>query len=214
MFELDDIRYQDIVDIPGLLIGEGITALLGGSGSGKTTVLKMLNKMLSPTRGQIRFKGQDLRNIPSVEHRRNVMMLSQNPVMFPGTIRDNLVIVYRFHERPVPADNELMAIMSEIQLDKELDMPAANLSGGEKQRLALARLLLQAPPVYLLDEPSSALDDETEDRIVGMVSARSRASGSSIIIVTHSRVIAEKYADTIIEISAGKITDRRMRAHE
>lgn len=211
---MDDIKFQDIVDIPKLLIGEGITALLGGSGSGKTTVLKMLNKMLSPTQGQIRFKGQDLRQIPSVEHRRKVMMLSQNPSMFPGNIRDNLAIVYQFQERPVPADEDLIAILSEIQLDKELDMPVANLSGGEKQRLALARILLQNPGVYLLDEPSSALDDETEDVIIGMVSARARTAGSSIIMVTHSRTVAEKYADVIVEMAAGKITNRRIAANE
>lgn len=209
MFEFIDVRYKDIVDIANLSINTGLTAILGQSGSGKTTVLRMLNKMISPTQGRILFYGQDLKEIKSVSHRRNVIMLSQNPAMFDGTIRDNLTISFKLQEKENPAEDELYRILSRVQLNKELETPVIQLSGGERQRLALGRVFLSDPSVYLLDEPSSALDEDTEDTIINMVSEHVKAAGKSVIMVTHSRSAAEKYADDIIEISNGKILSRR-----
>ena len=209
MFEFKNVKYKDVVDIPNLYIEEGLTVLLGASGSGKTTVLRMLNKMISPTQGEILFRGTGMKQIPSVKHRRKVVMLSQNPAMFEGNIRDNLTIAYRFQEKDIPADEDLHEILLKVHLNKELETPVNYLSGGEKQRLALGRVLLLDPDVYLLDEPSSALDDDTEDTIVEMLSNVVKSTGKSIIMVTHSKLIAEKYADILIEMSDGKIINRR-----
>lgn len=79
MFQFMQVKYKNIIDLPDLLINRGITILVGASGSGKTAILKMLNKMISPTQGQILYNGIDVRQINSVEHRRKVAMLSQNP---------------------------------------------------------------------------------------------------------------------------------------
>ncbi len=211
MFELIDVKYQEVVDIPNLYISEGLTVLLGASGSGKTTVLRLLNKMLSPTQGRILFKGNDIKQIHSVEHRRNVMMLSQNPAMFEGNIKDNLTIAFRFQEKEIPGDEELYRIIAKVQLNKELDTPVNQLSGGEKQRLALGRIFLLDPSVYLLDEPSSALDENTEDMIIKMLSEHIKKAKKSAIMVTHSKSVAEKYGDEIIEMAGGKILNRRLR---
>ena len=209
MFEFFDVEYKDILKIPGMKIERGITALLGVSGSGKTTVLRMLNKMISPTAGKILYKGKDIKEYDSVELRREVMMLSQDPVIFQGSIRDNLIIAFVLQGREYPNDSSLEKVLTKVLLDKPLDDPAAQLSGGEKQRLALARLLLLDPEVYLLDEPSSALDSDTEDMIIGMLSEKAKEESGSVIIVTHSRAIAEKYADTIFEMPGGRIIHRR-----
>lgn len=213
MFEFIDVKYKEIVDIPALQIHEGLTVLLGPSGCGKTTVLRMLAKMISPAKGAILYQGQDLKTLDSVAHRRNVMMLTQSPVMFEGSIRDNLTIGFKFQEKPVPDDEALAAILAKVGMIKDLSLPAQQLSGGEKQRIALGRLFLANPEVYLLDEPSSALDDETEDAIIRMVSEQIKRDQTSIIMVTHSKAIAEKYADEIIEMSGGKIINRRV-CHE
>ena len=162
MFEFIDVKYGSIVDLPSLFINTGITVMVGASGSGKTTILKMLNKMISPSQGSILFHGVDLRQIKSVEHRRKVTMLTQNPAMFEGTVRDNLTAALRFQNKKIPGDEDLKLVLEQVQLNKSLDAPSHNLSGGEKQRLALGRLLLVDPEVYLLDEPSSALDEDTE----------------------------------------------------
>lgn len=205
LFELQDVRYREILDLPELQLDTGLTVLLGTSGSGKTTIFKLLNKLISPTSGHIRYLGQDLSQLDSVTHRRSVMMLTQNPVLFEGTIRDNLTIGFGFQNRPVPTDDLMQTMLAQVQLNKSLAEPILNLSGGEKQRVALARVFLLEPAVYLLDEPSSALDDATEDAVIGLVADQTRLTGRSTIMVTHSKAVAAKYADTVIELSAGRV---------
>lgn len=200
MFRFEKVTYKDILQIGDLTIGEGLTAILGPSGSGKTTLLRLMNKMISPSGGHIYFRGADLAKLPSVAHRRNVMMLSQNPVLYPGTLRENLVVGHRFQNKPLPDDGRLLEILAQVELAKDLDDPVDMLSGGEKQRLALGRVFLLDPQVYLLDEPSAALDEASEDAIIAMVAARNRDNQRSTVMVTHSRNIAVKYADTIVEL--------------
>lgn len=210
MFEFIGVRYKHVLDIPTLYIEkEKITTLVGASGSGKTTILKMLNKMISPTQGRILFNGMDLRQINSVAHRRHVTMLSQSPAMFEGTIRDNLNAGLRFQGRELPGDEVLNRVLERVKLKKPFDSPVNTLSGGEKQRLALGRVLLLNPEVYLLDEPSSALDDETAEIIIQMLIEHVKTEKKTIVMVTHSKTIAEKYSDTIIEISEGRCLSRR-----
>ncbi|SMP38716.1 putative ABC transport system ATP-binding protein [Desulfonatronum zhilinae] len=206
MFEFIDVHYDNILDLPSLVLGtEQVTSLVGASGSGKTTVLRLLNKMISPTRGRILFQGEDLTQRDSVRHRRDVVMLSQSPAIFEGTVGDNLRAGSRFQEKEPLGDGDLKRLLEQVRLAKPLDEAADKLSGGERQRLALARVLLLEPRVYLLDEPSSALDEETEQLIFDMLTAHVRAAGKTIIMVTHSKAMARKYSDTIIEMSGGKV---------
>lgn len=209
MFEFTEVQYGNILDLPSLRIGgEQVTSLVGPSGSGKTTVLRLLNKMISPTKGRILFQGDDLREINSVQHRRNVIMLSQAPAIFEGTIRDNLNAGLRFQERESPEDASLNLILERVRLTKSLNVNASELSGGERQRLALARVLLLDSRVYLLDEPSSALDEETEQFIFDMLTTHARANGKTLVMVTHSRTIARKYSDVLIEVDDGKCVQK------
>lgn len=208
MFQFKEVKYKEILDLPDLYINSGITVLLGASGSGKSTILKMLNKMISPTQGIILYQGKNLKDLSSIEHRRNVTMLSQNPTMFEGNIRDNLTIGLEFQGKEIPDELELAEILKQVQLKKELSESVLNLSGGEKQRLALGRLLLLDPQVYLLDEPSSALDDNTEEIIIQMITEHVKKRDKSAIMVTHSKNIAEKYADEILQIGHGRVLNR------
>lgn len=103
MFEFKDVKFKEVLDIPSLYIAKDrITSLIGPSGGGKTTILKMLNKMLSPSEGHIMFNGQNLDQIDSVLHRKHVTMLSQAPAMFDGNIKDNLIAGLRFQKRKYP----------------------------------------------------------------------------------------------------------------
>lgn len=210
MFQFIDVRYEDILDVPSLFIEKGkITTLVGVSGSGKTTILRMLNKMLSPTQGRIMFHDTDLGAINTVTHRRQVTMLSQNPVVFEGSIRDNLNIGLKFQEKSLLNDDVLLDMLENVKLKKALDMSPSILSGGEKQRLALGRVLLLNSEIYLLDEPSAALDDETEQTIIQMVTEYVRKENKTLVMVTHSKAMAEKYSDTIIEVSEGRCSSIR-----
>lgn len=204
MFEFKDVKYKNIVHIPGGMIEKGkVTTLVGESGGGKTTILKMLNKMISPTQGEILYEGRELSKIDSVVHRRQVTMLSQNPVVFDGSIRDNLVAGLNFQSRPMPDDIALKRVLEQVSLKKELEEASDRLSGGERQRLALGRILLLDSPVYLLDEPSSALDDHTEGLIIDMITDYVRRNSKTLVMVTHSRSVAQKYSDVIFKVSNG-----------
>jgi putative ABC transport system ATP-binding protein len=206
MFTLNDITYRGIVDIPYLEIPSGkVTCIVGRSGSGKTTAMRMLNRMVSPDTGTILYKGTPITEIDPVHLRRQVVMLPQTPVMFDGTIRDNLLIGLEFSERdPVP-DDMLRRVLEIMDLRKELDDDAATLSGGEKQRVALGRILVMRPDAALLDEPSSALDEGTERAVLGRLADAARERGVTVVMVTHSRPLAEAVADHLVEIDAGQV---------
>lgn len=213
MFSLRDVRYKGILDIPYLDIPEGqVTCILGKSGSGKTTLMRLLNRMISPDAGTITYKGTPITEIDPVQLRRRVVMLPQSPVMFDGTIRDNLQKGLEFAGKPMAGENILLRIMDVMDLRKELDGDASTLSGGEKQRVALGRVLAMQPEVALLDEPSSALDRGTEETIMGRLVAGAREYGVTLVIVTHSRALAEAIAENLIEIEAGRIVQPAGRA--
>ncbi len=205
MFEFKDVKFKEILDIPSLYIEKDkITSLIGPSGSGKTTILKMLNKMISPTEGQILFSGERLDQIDSVTHRRHVTMLSQAPAMFDGDVKDNLIAGLRFQHREIPSDQVLTYMLLKVQLNKELYSPTLTLSGGEKQRLALGRVLLLNSDVYLLDEPSSALDEVSAEAVIEMIAGYAKRENKTLVMVTHSKAIAERFSDEILEIACGK----------
>lgn len=204
MFVFENVKYKDILDIPSLTIEEGkVTCFVGKSGSGKTSLLKLLNRMESPDEGKIYFEGKDLDELDPVLHRRRVTMLSQEALIFDGSIRDNLLIGLKFNEMEELSDERLVEVLHELSLFKDLDEDTKSLSGGEKQRLSLARILLLDPDVYLLDEPSSALDEETEDSIIGHIVKLTKDKGKTIIFVSHSNKIARKYSDILVEIADG-----------
>lgn len=211
MYRLENVKYKDIIYIESLdILPQKITCILGESGGGKTTLIKLLNKMISPTSGDIFYKQKSLRKIDSVELRREVVMLSQSPGIFPGSVRDNLLIGLKFSENNPADDSELVEIMKKVHLYKSLDDVAENLSGGEKQRVALGRVMLMDPKILLLDEPSSALDEKTEKNIIKEVTDYVKTKNKTLIMVTHSKEIARDHADEIIEMAQGRIIDKKV----
>ncbi|MFP4078275.1 MAG: ATP-binding cassette domain-containing protein [Candidatus Izemoplasmataceae bacterium] len=208
MFELSNVKYKDIVSIDALKIEEGkITAVIGKSGGGKSTLLKLLNKMLSPSEGTIYYRDEPLSRLPSVAHRRKVLYLNQDPHIFEGSIRFNLVQGFRYQGRGIPDDATLIEMLRRVHLELPLDKPASTLSGGEAQRLALARLLLLDGAVYLFDEPSSALDEKSERDVLNTVIEWLRSLGKTVVMVTHSKDVALKHADVIYSVQDGMIEE-------
>ena len=206
MFSLRNVRYRDILDVPHLEIPDGqVTCIVGKSGSGKTTLMRLLNRMISPDTGTITYHDTPLTDIDPIELRRRVVMLPQAPVMFDGTIRDNLLIGLEFAGKPKVDETILQRIMDVMELSKDLDGDAATLSGGEKQRVALGRVLAMRPEVALLDEPSSALDQGTERAVMDRLVAGAREYKVNLIIVTHSRALAEAVGENLIEMEAGSV---------
>lgn len=206
MFELKNIKFKDILDIPYLKINKGkVTVITGPSGSGKSTLLKMLNKMQSPTSGEIYYKGENIKKINPIMLRREIPMLGQDVIRYQKTVRDNLLIGLKFQNISSVDDEILKETLNKVRLDIDLDSNIEKLSGGEMQRVAIARLILLNKDTYLLDEPTSALDSVTEDIVIKNFIENFK--GKTIIYVTHSEKIAQKYADKLIELIGGKINE-------
>jgi len=210
MFRLEAVSYKNILAIERLTLpGNKVTCIVGESGSGKTTLLRLLNKMVSPDAGEIYYQNIPLSSLPAIELRRKVVMLQQLPVIFPGSVSDNLQAGLRFAEKPPVSAEKLRETLSLVHLRKELNSPAEKMSGGEKQRLALGRILLLEPDVMLLDEPSAGLDEETEQLIVNSLVAFSGRNQKTLIMVTHAKQVARDYAQYLIEVHNGTVVSQQ-----
>lgn len=202
LFAIRELRVNNIINVNHLDIKKDkVTCITGESGAGKSTLLKTLNKMITPDSGEIFYKGTSLKEIDSVQHRRKVIMLSQVPLIFPGTIKDNLIMGYKLNGKK-PCDDEILKqALHNMQMTKELHGDAGTLSGGEKQRLALARILLLKADVYLLDEPTSALDEDTEMMVLEYFIREIKKKQASLLMITHSNTVNEQFAEERIYLS-------------
>lgn len=206
LFELTDVRYKHVLNVDHLTLPRhATTCLVGASGSGKSTLLRMLNRMITPDSGTITYRNKSIDEIAPVELRRRVVMLPQNPIMFEGSIRENVLKGRIFSDREPIGDERIRELLDLVKIDKDIDGSTGKLSGGERQRVAIARVLAMQPEVLLLDEPSSALDAATQDDVIANVISESRRSNTEIIMVTHAAAVAERWADRRIEISAGQL---------
>ncbi|UCF96788.1 MAG: ATP-binding cassette domain-containing protein [Spirochaetaceae bacterium] len=205
-FQLSDVRFKHVLNIESLQIDScRVSAIVGPSGGGKTTLLRILNRMTNPDSGQVLFFAEPVEEMNPVQLRRRVTMLTQMPVIFTGSVQNNLLIGCRLAEKEQPSAEAIAAIMARVGLDKELSADAARLSGGEKQRLALARVMLMDPEVMLLDEPSASLDEETEVLIFDLVTEFCREHSKTLVMVTHSEKGFAGYYDTLIRIRGGQV---------
>ncbi len=178
----------------------GITVFVGPSGAGKSTLLRCCNRLEVPTTGTVRFRGDDLATLDPLAHRRRVAMVFQAPARFPGTVAANLRAVDEGLSDAAAGD-----LLDRVGLDRRLlGRDADALSGGEAQRMVLARALTTGPEVLLADEPTSALDATATRRLEEL--ARMLATdGMPVLWVTHDQEQVERLADHLVEIDAGRI---------
>jgi putative ABC transport system ATP-binding protein len=179
----------------------GITVVSGPSGAGKTTLLRLCNRLAVPDMGVVCYRGQPLDELDPLVLRRRVGMVFQRPTPFPGTVSDNLAVA-----RPDADTEELSIALDRVALDPGLlGQEARTLSGGELQRMCLARTLVTQPETLLLDEPTSALDAQPKQ--VFETTARHLADqGITIIWVTHDDAQARRVADRIYQLRGGQLT--------
>ncbi len=180
--------------------------IIGRSGSGKTTLLKHLNLLISPTSGNINYDGQDIFEYEIPKLRSEIAYVQQEPLLFDGSVRDNLFLPFKFgaNSQKKIDERDISEALARCQLtERYLDKDAETLSGGEKQRAALARALLLKPNLLLLDEPTSALDVGTEGKLIEVL--LKLKADLTLVIVTHSYDII-KNSDVSIFLCEGKIT--------
>lgn len=200
-FLLKNTKVNDIITISKLTIpSHKVTCIVGQSGSGKSTFLRLLNNLDDPDSGKIYYLDQDIQGIDPIQLRRKITMVPQSPVIYEGTIRDNLVIGLKFAEMEPVSDHHMIDVLRLTRLNKSLETVADVLSGGEKQRLALARGLLLDAEVFLLDEPSSSLDDKTAFGVIHAFINYIKEQHKTVVMVTHDKKLAEEISDDLINM--------------
>lgn len=217
VFSLTKISYRQILVIPVLEIPAGsLFSITGKSGSGKTTLLKLLNNLISCEEGgTVLYYGQNVLNIDPVSLRRRVVMIPQSPFIFPGTVRENIRLAFHFNRKELPEQDVIENLLDQLDLPGFIDKDTFNLSGGEKQRLALARALLLDPETLLLDEPTAALDTENAEAVIKYLTCWAHSPGKSVVIISHAGALISSYADAVLSLSAGRIQklEERRGAH-
>lgn len=179
-------------------------SVVGPSGSGKSTFLKLCCHLISPTEGKITYMNKSIMDHNPIELRKNIMYCFQNPYLFGETVLDN--VSYPYLVRGIKFDlkraEELFLLFN---LDKEyLKSDVKNLSGGEKQRIALIRALLLKPEILLLDEATSALDVDNALIVENAVKTLNQ-NGTTILWVTHNPEQSRKNANKILTFEHGEI---------
>ncbi|MDY7102452.1 MAG: ATP-binding cassette domain-containing protein [Actinomycetota bacterium] len=191
-----------VLDGVDLAIGaDGLTAVVGRSGSGKSTLLRCCNRLEAPVAGVVRFRGDDVAGLDPLAHRRRVAMIFQAPVAFPGTVADNLAAADETLDHAGAARLLDRVGLPASMLDREAD----TLSGGEAQRMTIARALATGPEVLLADEASSALDGTARTHLEELARTLA-ADGLAVVWVTHDLAQVERVADHVVVVDAGRVS--------
>jgi ABC-type phosphate transport system ATPase subunit len=197
LFALDDVWLErdgrSVLRGVSGRIGEGATALVGPSGSGKSSLLRLLNRLADPTRGRVCFGSDDVRALDPIALRRRVVLVPQLPAPLGATVADDVAYGARLLGREV----DVPGLLGQAGLDAAYaDRPTARLSVGEQQRVMLARALALEPEVLLLDEPTSALDEAAREAVEATISRLP----VSFVVVTHDRAQASRLAGTVLSM--------------
>jgi len=199
-----------VLDVDNLNFQEGkIYAIVGPNGSGKTTLLNILNLLEKPDEGQIFFYGQEITNksnSDTIEIRRRMTLVNQDPFLFHSTVYDN--IAYGLKIRSIPSKVQKSRIRSALNivgLSGFKDRKANQLSGGEAQRVVVARALVIEPEVLFLDEPTTNIDQKHIDVVERIIKKIKKEIKTTVIFSTHDLSQAYRLADEVISLLDGKI---------
>jgi ATP-binding cassette subfamily C protein CydC len=194
-------QHLPVVNNINLQINKGShVAIVGPSGSGKSTLLNLMLGLYTTDQGNVKYQQQDIHHIKNEQKYASINALLQSQQMFDGSLRDNL-----FTQR---SDDEIRKVLdlvglSEMSLDKELDLSGNNVSGGELQRISIARLLLKESDLWIMDEPTTALDIYNTDKIMSLI----HDYAETLVVATHDLRLLP-YFDEIIVMVEGEIIER------
>ncbi len=203
-------RFGDVVAVDAIsftVAAGSTTALLGANGAGKTTTLAMLLGLLLPTEGEIRIFGEELGRD---RYRLLARMNFSSPyVDLPQrlSVAQNLALYARLYGLSRPR-RRIAELARELGLEPLLDRPYGALSAGQKTRVMLAKAMLNAPELLLLDEPTASLDPDTADWVRSYLSGYARCSGAAILMASHNMLEVERLCDQVLIMRDGRIVDR------
>lgn len=184
------------------------TVFLGTSGCGKTTLMRMVNAMITPTSGRVFVRDQDVAGEDPVRLRRSIGYVLQEGGLFPHrSIADNVATVPRLEGATKQASRErALELLELVGLDREMaDRYPAQLSGGQRQRVGIARALADNPAVLLCDEPTSALDTESTAQILSLLRHVRDVAGVTVVIITHEMAVVREICDSVTLLGHGQV---------
>ena len=214
----DDLKLQQVSfayekekyvlkDVDILFAKGSKTAIIGRNGSGKTTIINLLTRMYEPTSGKIMLGTEDISELPLPEYRNMVSVVSQQIYLFNDTIRNNICLYKRVDDVIVEEackDSGLEDFIKEVSLDYVVGQNGAMLSGGQKQKIALARALIHDKPIVIFDEATSNTDAYSEQQINGLLDTKLKEK--TVIVITHKKEILNK-VDQIVVKKEGVVID-------
>lgn len=180
-----------------------VLAIFGPSGSGKSSLLRLINRLDEPSSGTVFLEGVDYRAIPPRQLRQKVGMILQRAFLFHGTVAENVRFGPRQQGREL-SDIEVRELLQGVALEGYEDRDIAPLSGGEAQRVAIARALANQPEVLLMDEPTSALDEESKHQVEETISKVIDQHRLTTILVTHEIAQAARLAHRVLLLREGR----------
>ena len=214
MIEFKNVRknFKDktvIKDLNLTIEDEQLVAIIGASGCGKTTTLKMINRLIDPTSGTILIDGQDINKMNKTELRRKIGYVIQQMGLFPHmTVRENIELIQKLEKKDpkiIEKNTEKLMEIMDLDGDEYLDKYPQDLSGGQQQRIGVARALANNPSIVLMDEPFSALDPITRQSLQNEVRRLQEKMKTTIVFVTHDMDEAIKIADKICIMKDGVV---------
>ncbi|MDY6776049.1 MAG: ATP-binding cassette domain-containing protein [Halobacteria archaeon] len=201
-----EIEGEAVVDSVSVSVEEGeFLGVVGPSGAGKSSLLRLFNRLDEPTRGTVLVDGVDYREIPPRELRRRVGLVLQSPALVEGTVYDNVTMGRRLRDEEFD-DEEVGSLLERVGLEGYSEREVSNLSGGEAQRVSIARTVFNKPEVILLDEPTSSLDSRAEEAVEEVVLRLRETEGMTGVVVTHDKSQARRLCDTAVRLRDGRVT--------
>lgn len=191
--------------------------VVGASGAGKSTFLKLMMREEVPSHGKVIIKNQDLSTLTRSEipyFRRGLGIVFQDFRLIPKmTVFDNVAFAMRVTgSKENKIQKRVPFVLDIVGLTDKMNCYPTELSGGEQQRVAIARALAKRPKLLLCDEPTGALDDQTGKQILSLLQAQSRAGGMTVVIITHNSALTAM-ADRVIRVKSGQIAGVRINEH-
>lgn len=207
IFEFRDVTVDGedgprVSGLSGSIADHGVTVVAGPSGSGKSTVMRLCNRLEAATSGEVLYRGRPIESVDPLELRREVGMVFQRPVCLPGTVAENLRA-----GSPHATDAEVAGLLARVGLEGLGDRDARSLSGGEVQRMALARTLLTEPEFVLFDEPTTSLDPSASKSIEDLATGLAE-QGIPSVWVTHDLDQMRRLAHHVLIVIDGAVAQQ------
>lgn len=196
---------KTVLNIRELNLNTGkIYGIVGANGAGKSTLLRIISGLETPTSGEIFIQGEKLNK----NHLKEITYSNQKPYLYRTTVFKNIAYPLKFRKKSKDfINNAVENIIKEFKIENIRNNLAVNLSGGETQKVALARALVFHPKVILLDEPTANIDPDYREFIEKVVSERNKINGSTILIITHNLREARRICDELVFLHNGEVIE-------